>query len=77
LGPQVCAFIEDHLVFGPGDLRGEPAQLDDEKRALVYRMYEVYPQGARAGRPATVQAVRAVGAEGERQDGVRGVDCGV
>ena len=45
LGPQVCAFIESYLVFGPGDLRGEPAILDDEKRALIYRMYEIYPQG--------------------------------
>lgn len=45
LGPLVCDFIEDHLVHGPGDLRGEPARLDDEKRALVYRMYEVFPQG--------------------------------
>jgi hypothetical protein len=44
LGPQVCAFIEDNLVFGPGDLRGEPAVLDAEKRALIYRMYEVHPQ---------------------------------
>ena len=44
LGPQVCAFIEDKLVFGPGDLRGEPAVLDSEKRALIWRMYEVYPQ---------------------------------
>jgi phage terminase large subunit-like protein len=45
LGPQVCAFIEERLVFGPGDLRGQRAVLDDEKRALVYRMYEVYPLG--------------------------------
>lgn len=45
LGPQVCAFIEDYLVFGPGDLRGEPAVLDDEKRALIWRAYEVYPKG--------------------------------
>ncbi len=45
LGPQVCDFIEGYLVFGPGDLRGEPARLDDEKRALIYRMYEVFPQG--------------------------------
>ena len=44
LGPQVCEFIERMLVFGPGDLRGQPAVLDDEKRALVYRMYEIYPQ---------------------------------
>ncbi len=51
LGPQVAAFIESYLVFGPGDLRGEPARLDDEKRALVYRMYEVFPQGhPQAGR---------------------------
>lgn len=45
LGPQVCDFIESYLVFGPGDLRGQPAKLDAEKRALIYRMYEVYPQG--------------------------------
>lgn len=45
LGPQVCAFIEEFLVHGPGDLRGQPARLDAEKRALIYRIYEVYPQG--------------------------------
>ena len=51
LGPQVCAFIESFLVFGPGDLLGEPARLDPEKRALIYRMYEIYPQGhPQAGR---------------------------
>jgi hypothetical protein len=44
LGAQVCDFIEQNLVFGPGDLRGLPAKLDDEKRALIWRMYEVYPQ---------------------------------
>lgn len=44
LGPGVCAFIEENLVFGPGDLRGEPAELDAEKRALIYRMYEVFPE---------------------------------
>lgn len=51
LGPQVCAAIEDRLVFGPGDLRGQRARLDDEQRALVYRMYEVYPKDhPRAGK---------------------------
>ncbi len=43
LGPQVCEFIEAYLVHGPGDLRGQPARLDGEKRALIYRMYEVFP----------------------------------
>lgn len=44
LGPQVVARIESTLVFGPGDLRGEPAKVDEEKRALIYRAYEVYPK---------------------------------
>jgi phage terminase large subunit-like protein len=44
LGRQVVAWIEENLVYGPGDLRGQPVQLDQEKRALVYRMYEVYPE---------------------------------
>ncbi len=51
LGGQICDFIETYLVFGPGDLLGQPARLDDEKRALIWRMYEVYPQGhPQAGR---------------------------
>jgi phage terminase large subunit-like protein len=51
LGGLVCDFIENNLVFGPGDLRGQPAVLDDEKRALIWRMYEVFPKGhALAGR---------------------------
>lgn len=44
LGPRVCDWIEENLVFGPGDLRGEPAVLDDEKRGLIYRAYEIYPE---------------------------------
>lgn len=44
LGPQVCSFIVSYLVHGPGDLLGLPAQLDAEKRALIYRAYEVFPQ---------------------------------
>lgn len=51
LGGQVCAFIEQNLVFGPGDLRGTPAKLDADKRALIYRAYEVFPEGhPQAGR---------------------------
>lgn len=46
LGPGVCDAIEDRLVFGPGDLRGGRAVLDDEQRALIYRMYEVHPKGS-------------------------------
>ena len=53
LGPQVCQFIEENLVHGPGDLFGKPVRLNDEQRAWIYRMYEVEPAqllGRRAGR---------------------------
>lgn len=51
LGGQVCDFIEENLVFGPGPLHGRPAKLDDEKRAFIWRFYEVYPKKhAAAGR---------------------------
>jgi hypothetical protein len=51
LGSLVCNFIEDHLVHGPGDLRGEPARVDEETKALIWRMYQVFPQKhAMAGR---------------------------
>lgn len=44
LGPQVCDFMEQNLVFGPGDLRGKPLVLDEERRFFLWRMYEVYPK---------------------------------
>lgn len=45
LGEQVCDLIEERFIFGPGSLKGEPAVLDDDKRAAIYSFYEVYPQG--------------------------------
>lgn len=51
LGPQIADLIEECTIFGPGSLKGQPAKLDAEKRAALYRMYEVYPEGHRlAGR---------------------------
>lgn len=51
LGPLVCDWMEDNLVFGPGDLRGEPLVLSDEQRAFIYRFYELIPEGEKnAGR---------------------------
>ncbi|MGH3356601.1 MAG: hypothetical protein ACRDOJ_11940 [Nocardioidaceae bacterium] len=44
LGGQVCDLIEERAVFGPGSLKGKPAQLDAEKRAAIWRAYEVYPK---------------------------------
>ncbi len=45
IGPAIKDFIEERLVFGPGSLEGQPAVLDDEKSAALYRLYEVYPRG--------------------------------
>jgi len=45
LGPQVCSLIEERAVFGPGPLQGQPARLSVEKRAIIYRAYEVFPKG--------------------------------
>lgn len=51
LGPQVVAWMEAHLVFGPGDLRGQPLRLDAEQQAFIKLFYELYPKGhAQAGR---------------------------
>ncbi len=45
LGGPICDLIEDRAVFGPGSLKGKPADLDHEKRAAIWKAYEVYPQG--------------------------------
>lgn len=58
LGGLVVAWIEDHLVFGPGDLRGEPAKVDPEKRAFIWRMYEVFPEGAQDANHKLIQGRR-------------------
>lgn len=51
LGPQICEFVEERFIFGPGSLKGEPAVLDDDKRGIIYSLYEVFPKGhPKAGR---------------------------
>lgn len=51
LGDQVCAFIEERCVYGPGSLKGRPAKLSSDQRLIIYRAYEYFPRGhERAGR---------------------------
>lgn len=51
LGPQICDLLEERAVHGPGDLKGQPYRLDADKRAFLYRAYEVFPRGhPRAGK---------------------------
>lgn len=44
LGPAIVQLLEERAVHGPGDLKGQPYRLDDEKKALIYRAYEVFPR---------------------------------
>ena len=51
LGGQVVDWMHEHLVFGPGDLLGEPLVLDAEQQAFIWRFYELMPKGhPQAGR---------------------------
>lgn len=43
-GEQVCDFIEERAVYGPGSLQGMPYVIDPEFRAFIYRASEVYPR---------------------------------
>jgi phage terminase large subunit-like protein len=45
LGPQIVDWMHEHLVFGPGDLRGEPLVLDAELQAFIWKFYELFPKG--------------------------------
>lgn len=45
LGPQVVDWMHQHLVFGPGDLLGQPLVLDPEQQGFVWRFYELFPRG--------------------------------
>lgn len=51
LGDQVCEFIEERAVYGPGSLKGQPAKLNSDQRLFIYRAHELYPKGhPRAGK---------------------------
>lgn len=45
IGREICDFIEERAVYGPGSLQGRPYEIDPEFRAWIYRAFEVYPKG--------------------------------
>lgn len=47
LGYAAIAWIEHYLVHGPGDVQGEPIELDAELAAFVVRAYELDGKGRR------------------------------
>lgn len=54
LGFQVVSWIETFLVHGPGDVEGEPIELDDEFAAFIIRSYEVDAEGKRKIRRSVI-----------------------
>lgn len=53
LGFSAISWIEHYLVHGPGDVQGEPIELDDEFAAFVLKAYRLDPAtGARLVRRA-------------------------
>ena len=44
LGHQLVEHIEGYLCHGPGDIVGQPIELDDEFYAFVVKAYRLNPQ---------------------------------
>jgi hypothetical protein len=44
LGWQVIDWIEGYLVHGPGDVQGDPIQIDDEVAVHICWLYRVWPK---------------------------------
>jgi phage terminase large subunit-like protein len=45
LGPQVCRWVEAHARLAGGDFHGRRPVLRPFQRALLWRIYRIYPQG--------------------------------
>lgn len=54
LGFQVVAWVETFLVHGPGDVEGEPVELDDEFAAFIVKAYALDADGSRRVRRAVI-----------------------
>ena len=54
LGFQIVAWIEEFLPHGPGDVEGQPIDLDDEFAAFIIRSYEVDSTGHRKVRRGVI-----------------------
>lgn len=47
LGWACIEWVEHYLVHGPGDIQGEPIELDDEQCRFILRAYELDAKGKR------------------------------
>lgn len=54
LGFVAISWIEHYLVHGPGDVEGEPIELDDEFAAFTIKSYRLSPTGTRLVRRSAI-----------------------
>jgi hypothetical protein len=51
LGGQVCDFIRERMIHGPGPIAGQKAEIPGDWEGLIHSFYEVFPKGHKwAGR---------------------------
>jgi RNA polymerase-binding transcription factor DksA len=76
LGWQVIDWMEAYLPHGPGDVQGEPWELDDEFALFILWAYRVYPKGhARAGRRMVQRAILSRPKGRAKSEFAGGLDC--
>ena len=68
LGFAAIDWIEHFLVHGPGDVQGQPIELDDEFAAFIVKAYQVDAKGARMVRRAFLSR-----SKGRSKSGVAGM----
>ena len=54
LGFSAISWIENYCVHGPGDIEGEPVELDDEFAAFILKCYRLNSTGTRAVRRGAI-----------------------
>jgi hypothetical protein len=60
LGFAGVDWIEHYLVHGPGDVQGQPIELDDEFAAFIVKAYRVDARGDRGCVGRSCRGRRAV-----------------
>ncbi len=61
LGPLVVSWIEQNLCHGPGDVQGQPVELDDERVRFILGAYAIDDQGRRIVRRAVLSRSKGWG----------------
>jgi phage terminase large subunit-like protein len=61
LGPLVVDWIETNLCHGPGDVQGQPIELDDERVRFILGAYAIDDRGRRVVRRAVLSRSKGWG----------------